>query len=141
MGDYLDFLEEYCDFYDGLVQLEDEKMRIIVDNKPLLLEGVIKREEAAVMRAQGLENKRQELQAAWGAPDKTLQEIIDSLEGEEALRARRLSRRLRGAVETLRVMNQTSADVLVGRLKQIEGIIRELGEHAGRERSLMNRSI
>jgi hypothetical protein len=138
--DYLNFLEEYCDFYDGLVLLEEEKMRVIAENKPFLLEGVIKKEEAAVMKAQGLENKRQERQEAW-APGKTLREIVESLPGEEAHRARQLRDRLRGATETLRVMNQTSADVVVRRLKQIEGIIRELGEQSGQGRSLVNRSV
>ncbi|MDR1961217.1 MAG: flagellar protein FlgN [Gracilibacteraceae bacterium] len=140
--DYWDFLENYCDFYEELVRLEEEKMRIIVENKPHLLEGIIKQEEAAVMKAQGLEIKRQELQDAWGAPGRTLREITETAEGADKLRARRLHSRLRGSVETLKAMNQTSADVIVGRLKQIEGVIRELSENgAAPGGSLINRSV
>ncbi|MDR1604608.1 MAG: flagellar export chaperone FlgN [Gracilibacteraceae bacterium] len=141
MRNYLDFLEHYCDFYDDLVLLEKEKVSVIVEKKPFLLEAIIKKEEAAVMKAQGLEIKRRDMQAALGAPERTLQQIIDTLEGEDLLRARRLRDRLRGAVETLRVMNQTGADVIVGRLKQIEGVIRELGEQAAAGQTLMNRSV
>jgi hypothetical protein len=141
MPDYFDFLDEYCQFYEDLVTLEREKAQILAENHPYLLEQMIKQEEVVVMKAQGLEIRRLELQKESGFAGKTINEIIAALEGEAKERLQVQNARLQSAVTRLRALNQASADIIVTRLKSIEGSIQELLNSQESGGSLMNRSI
>ena len=54
MQEYITFMENYCDIYDELVAIWQEKQRIILNNDLYLLEEQVKKEEVGVLKAKGL---------------------------------------------------------------------------------------
>lgn len=144
VGTYIQFMEKYCDCYEELNALEQEKLDIVVHNQLHLLEDIVKREEVAVLQARGLEVKRQEMQQKIGAAGKTMQEIIDSLEGKQQQDLRDVQVRLSNQVKRLQGNNKICAQMIQDRLKEIDKKIQEVGsqvEEGKRSSSLVNRSI
>lgn len=144
VGTYIQFMEKYCDCYEELNALEQEKLNIVVHNQLHLLEDIVKREEVAVLQARGLEVKRQEMQQKIGAAGKTMQEIIDSLQGVQQQALRNVQTRLNGQVKRLQGSNQACAQVINGHLKEIDKKIQEIGSRVDEKKKdspLVNRSI
>lgn len=144
VGTYIQFMEKYCDCYEMLNALEQEKIDIVIQNQLYLLENIVKREEAAVLQARGLEVKRQEMQKKIGADGKTMQEIIDSLEGKQQQALREVQTRLGNQVKRLQGNNKVCGQMIHERLKEINQKIEEIGSQVEDKKEgipLVNRSI
>lgn len=146
MQEYITFMENYCDIYDELVAIWQEKQRIILNNDLYLLEEQVKKEEVGVLKAKGLEEKRLKLQKKLGLEDKKLQELInevDHREQQEQLRA--IKRRLSGSVQLLMSLNDSCKTLTEDRFATIERemarIQQKKGNSQAKPKNFINRSI
>lgn len=146
MQEYITFMENYCDIYDELVAIWQEKQRIILNNDLHLLEEQVKKEEVGVLKAKGLEEKRLKLQKKLGLEDKKLQELInevDHREQQEQLRA--IKRRLSGSVQLLMSLNDSCKTLTEDRFATIERemarIQQKKGNSQAKPKNFINRSI
>lgn len=141
---YIKFMEDYCDCYEALNALEQEKLDVVTNRRLHLLEGIVKKEEAAVLQARGLEVKRQEMQKKIGAEGKTMQEIIDSLEGAEQYALRQVQIRLTNQVKVMQGTNRVCSQLIRDQLKDIDYKIQEVSKRVEEKKKndpLVNRFI
>lgn len=141
---YIKFMEDYCDCYEALNALEQEKLDVVTNHRLHLLEGIVKQEEAAVLQARGLEVKRQEMQRKIGAEGKTIQEIIDGLQGAEQQALRQVQIRLTNQVKIMQGTNQVCTQLIHDQLKDIDNKIQKIGkqvEEKKKDNPLVNRFV
>lgn len=146
MQEYITFMENYCDIYDELVAIWQEKQRIILNNDLHLLEEQVKKEEVGVLKAKGLEEKRLKLQKKLGLEDKKLQELINEVEHrEQQEQLRAIKRRLSGSVQLLMSLNDSCKTLTEDRFAIIERemarIQQKKGNSQAKPKSFINRSI
>lgn len=146
MQEYITFMENYCDIYDELVAIWQEKQRIILNNDLYLLEEQVKKEEVGVLKAKGLEEKRLKLQKKLGLEDKKLQELINEVEHrEQQEQLRAIKRRLSGSVQLLMSLNDSCKTLTEDRFATIERemarIQQKKGNSQAKPKNFINRSI
>lgn len=72
----LRFFRRLLDFYQKFLALEQKKYSILLSGKLEQLDGCMKTEQAFVLKARGLERKRQSLLTAAGADQHSFRELI-----------------------------------------------------------------
>lgn len=143
---YITYMEDYCDFYDELVALWEEKQRIIADNDLHLLEEQVKKEEVAVLRARGFEDKREKMQKQLGKDGMTLQQLIDETQGADQQRLRNAKHRLENSVKMLKNINESCQILVESRFEMLdrerERVLQKNKNNNPQEpKQIMNRSI
>lgn len=74
--DYLDLMCQYVSFYEEFIALEKLKMDTLSHNRLDQLDQHIKEEEAFLMRAKGLDQKRESFLSVYHLKGKKMREII-----------------------------------------------------------------
>ena len=146
MEAYVAYMEQYCDSFDEIVTIWQHKYEVISTNALHELEAQSKREEAAMLKARGLEKKRLALQAKLGYPQATLETLIEQTTGETQQRLRDVKTRLNWAVTMLKNLNDSCAVLTEQKLVVIQSEIGRLNGKVdetkrGDGKTVMNRSI
>lgn len=71
-------LEKQFQIYSTLLDLENEKTKILMNRDITALDNLVNREQPCIMRSSNLENKRQKLQDEMNLGDLTLRQIIEN---------------------------------------------------------------
>lgn len=80
MGDFSGFkkiIEEFIDFFDELIPIEQEKLDAAVNNRVSFIEECMHKEQAAVLKLRGLEQKREKEQEKLGMKGYTFRQILE----------------------------------------------------------------
>jgi hypothetical protein len=82
MGEFSNFIkiiEEFIDFFDNLIPIEQEKLEAAIKNRVSFVEECMHKEQAAVLRLRGLEQKREKEQEKLGMKDYTFRQILEKV--------------------------------------------------------------
>ncbi len=78
-SNYIKIIEEFIDFFDSLIPIEQEKLDAAVKNRVSFVEECMHKEQAAVLRLRGLEQKREKEQESLGMKDYTFRQILEKV--------------------------------------------------------------
>lgn len=134
MSEYTDFIkliEEFIRFFDDLIPLEQEKLDAAVKNRVSFIEECMHKEQAAVLRLRGLEQKREKAQEQLGMKDCTFRQILEKAPDDVASVLKPLFDQMSGQVRTLRSLSDNSKDAIETNLHIIQSSL--AGKAPGRE--------
>lgn len=123
MKDYSQFIEVIKDFnelFDALLPLEQKKLDAAVKNQVSFVEECINKEQAAVLRLRGLEQRREQVQKALGLEDLTFRQILEEVPEEVNLVLKPLFDTLSQQVRTFQSITESSKDIIEVNLHNIQ---------------------
>ncbi len=115
-------LEQALGFYREFLKLEREKYDVVAAGRLEKLDACMKREQAFVLKARGLDRERQKLMDETPTPHAALRELLPACPPEKRERARSLYGSLSAAVGELRKANDRCQKLTRVRLNQISRI-------------------
>ena len=80
MGEFSNFsklIEEFIEFFEELIPVEQEKLDAAVKNRVSFVEECMHKEQAAVLRLRGLEQKREKEQERLNLAGCTFRQILE----------------------------------------------------------------
>lgn len=122
----ISFLEGMLPFYRKFLEVETNKYQDLAAGKLDSLNAHVRREEAFVLKARGMEQERQRLLEEAGLGGKTFRESIPSFPAEEKDRLEKLYRDLSGTVGQIRAVNSKNSSLTRLKLGQISQILSRL---------------
>ena len=106
MGQLIDFLKEYTEFFEQFEQKQQEKLECLSSKKLNQIEESIALQQAMDKQLNNMEKKRSELLESIGCSGCTFKDLIDRAAGEEKTELVSLYARLGEAVENVKFINQ-----------------------------------
>ena len=76
-SNFIKIIEEFIDFFDNLIPIEQEKLEAAIKNRVSFVEECMHKEQAAVLRLRGLEQKREKEQEKLGMKDYSFRQILE----------------------------------------------------------------
>lgn len=113
-------MKEFIEFFDTLIPIEQDKLNAIVKNRVAIVEDLMHKEQAAVMRLRGLEQKRLAEQKQLGLENYTFRQILENIPDTEAAVLRPLFDRLDHQIRTLQSLSRNIKDAIEVNLRVIE---------------------
>lgn len=127
---FADLMKEFIEFFDTLIPLEQDKLDATVKNRVSLLEDYMHKEQAAVMRLRGLEQKREAEQKRLGLEGCTFRQILEKVPDMDAAMLKPLFDRLDNQVNTMQSLSRSIKDAIDVNLRVIE--LNLAGDSSGR---------
>ncbi len=127
MKDYSQFIEVIKDFnelFEALLPLEQKKLDAAVKNQVSFVEECINKEQAAVLRLRGLEQRREQVQKSLGMEDLTFRQILEEAPDEINLLLKPLFDTLSQHVRTFQSVTESSKDIIEVNLHNIQQAIK-----------------
>ena len=126
MEQYIQILHDMNDLFTEMIPLEKSKMNCVTTRNLSLLEDIMKKEQAGIMRMRGLEQKRMKLQEQLGYGTKTFRDIISSAPEEYTGQLKELYEQLNKTVTSFKSVNESSSQLLELSLHNIDQQIAQL---------------
>lgn len=123
MNDYRDFTELIQNFirlFQTLIPLEQEKLEAALKNRPSFVEDCMNKEQAAILRLRGLEQKRESILQSLGMESLTFRQIIEQAPEAEAEVLRPLFEELSSQIRTFQEINASAKDAIEVNLHMIQ---------------------
>lgn len=127
---FADLMKEFIEFFDTLIPIEQDKLDATVKNRVAIVEDFMHKEQAAVMRLRGLEQKREAEQKRLGLEGCTFRQILEKIPDTDAAMLKPLFDRIDGQVRSLQSLNGTIRDAIEVNLRVIE--LNLTGDPAGK---------
>lgn len=115
-----DLMKEFIEFFDTLIPIEQDKLDAAVKNRVSIVEDYMHKEQAAVMRLRGLEQKREAEQKRLGLEGCTFRQILEKIPDTDAAMLKPLFDRLDHQVHTMQTLNGSIRDAIEVNLRMIE---------------------
>lgn len=77
-------MNDFIEFFDTLIPIEQEKLDATLHNRVSIVEELMHKEQAAIMRLKGLSLKREAEQKRLGLEGCTFQQILEKISSEDA---------------------------------------------------------
>jgi hypothetical protein len=74
--EFLDYFKRLLSFYRDFLQLETEKYEVLLNNRLSLLDNLLRKEQAFVLKSKGLEQERRPLMERTQTPDAVFRDIL-----------------------------------------------------------------
>jgi hypothetical protein len=104
--------ETMLEFYREFFALEEEKLDTLKSSRLELLDSLLRREQASVLRAKGLELDRQRLMEEVGNSGKTFRELLELFPPEDREKPKELYEELSSTIVRLQKVIADSAHLL-----------------------------
>lgn len=134
MADFSNFIkiiEEFIDFFDNLIPIEQEKLEAAIKNRVSFVEECMHKEQAAVLRLRGLEQKREREQENLGMKDYTFRQILEKVPAEVSSVLKPLFDRMSEQVTQFQSISDSAKDIIEVNLHVIQSSLAE--QTPGRE--------
>lgn len=128
---FIKLIEEFVQFFDGLIPLEQEKLEAALKNRVSIIEDCMHKEQAAVLRLRGLEQKREKEQERLGLKDDTFRQILEKAPEDASSVLKPLFDRMSEQVRILQSISDSSKDAIEVNLHMIQSSL--AGNTPGRE--------
>ncbi|WP_411676473.1 flagellar protein FlgN [Caproicibacter sp.] len=125
-GSLISYFNKLLDFYQKFLGLEKEKLDDLQNGRLDLLDECLKREQAFVLEARGLEQERAKLMDLTPQPDAQFRALIPQFPGEYREQAQALFRRLSSVLEEMKETNQQNTVLLEQKLHAASAVIDKL---------------
>lgn len=126
MNDFQEFIEIIRDFirlFETLIPLEQEKLDAAVKNRVSFVEDCMNKEQAAVLRLRGLEQKRENAQKKLGMENLTFRQILEKAPEDVVPVLRPLFNELSGQVQMFRELSGSVKDAIEINLHVIQSTL------------------
>ncbi len=130
MNDFTAFtqvIEEFITLFDQLISIEQDKLDAAVKNRITFVEDCMHKEQAAVLRLRGLEQKREEEQERLGLKDHTFRQILEEVPEQAAASLKPLFDQLSERVTAFRSVSDSAKDIIEVNLHVIQSAIEAEG--------------
>lgn len=117
---FADLMREFIDFFDTLIPIEQDKLDATVKNRVALVEDFMHKEQAAVMRLRGLEQKREAEQKRLGLEGCTFRQILGKVSEEDAAILKPLFDKMDSQIRTIQSLSGSIKDAIEVNLRVIE---------------------
>lgn len=104
------FMSDYADFFGGIMEKEERKMKALYSRDLDKLEIILKEHQETEKKVEELEKKRLELHKRLGIENKTFKEIISEESGSEKTSLREVYSRLCSFVSSTKHYNEKSLE-------------------------------
>lgn len=128
---FIKLIEEFIRFFDGLIPLEQEKLDAALKNRVSIIEDCMHKEQAAVLRLRGLEQKREKEQERLGMKDFTFRQILEKAPDNVSSVLKPLFDQMSEQIRTLQSISDNSKDAIEVNLHMIQMSL--AGNSPGRE--------
>ena len=126
---FADLMKEFIEFFDTLIPIEQDKLDATVKNRVGILEDFMHKEQAAVMRLRGLEQKREAELKRLGLEGCTFRQILDKIPDTDAAMLKPLFDRIDSQVRVMQSLSGSIKDAIEVNLRVIE--LKLAGDPAG----------
>lgn len=113
-------MKEFIEFLDTLIPLEQDKLNATVKNRVSLVDDYMHKEQAAVMRLKGLEQKREAEQKLLGFEGCSFRQILEKVPDADAAILKPLFDRMDSQVHIIQSLNKNIQDAIEVNLRVIE---------------------
>lgn len=117
---FADLMKEFIEFFDTLIPIEQDKLTATVKNRVSLVEDYMHKEQAAVMRLKGLEQKREAEQKRLGLEGCTFRQILAKVPDTDAAILKPLFDRMDSQIRTMQSLSGSIKDAIEVNLRVIE---------------------
>ena len=134
MNDFTAFskiIEEFIALFDHLIPIEQEKLDAAVKNRITFVEDCMHKEQAAILRLRGLEQKRDKTQEKLGIKDYTFRQILENAPEDVSSVLKPLFDQMSEQVRTLQSISDNSKDIIEVNLHVIQSSL--AGDSPGKE--------
>lgn len=134
MNEYSDFIklmEDFIAFFDDLTAIEQEKLNAAVNNRVSFVEECMHKEQAAVLRLRGFEQKREKEQEKLGMKDCTFRQILEKSPDDVSSVLKPLFDRMSEQIRILQSINDNTKDIIEVNLHMIQSSL--AGRRPGKE--------
>lgn len=105
---FISLMKEMTQFFDAFQLIEKQKLESAASNDILMLEEIMKKEQAEILVLRGLERKQQDIQSQMGCSGLTFREMIDRAPEQERAELENVYSRLS---ESLDIFQKTTQSV------------------------------
>lgn len=126
MGEFSNFtkiIEEFIVFFEELIPVEQAKLDAAVKNRVSFVEECMHKEQAAVLRLRGLEQKREKEQERLNLAGCTFRQILDKAPEDVTVILKPLFDRLSEQVHTLQSISSSARDIIEVNLHTIQSAL------------------
>ncbi len=117
---FIEIIEEFIQLFDELIPVEQEKLDAAIKNRITFVEECMNKEQAAVLKLRGLEQKRENAQKALGMEAFTFRQILEQVPEDTARTLRPLFDRLSEQVAAFRSISGSAKDIIEVNLHTIQ---------------------
>lgn len=117
---FADLMNEFIEFFDTLIPIEQDKLDATVKNRVALVEDYMHKEQAAVMRLRGLEQKREAEQKRLGLEGCTFRQILEKIPDTDVAMLKPLFDKLDHQIHTMQSLSGSIKDAIEVNLRVIE---------------------
>ncbi|QNK42386.1 flagellar export chaperone FlgN [Caproicibacter fermentans] len=125
-GSLISYFEKLLDFYRNFLGLEKEKLDDLQNGRLDLLDECLKREQAFVLEARGLEQERAKLMNLTPQPDAKFHALIPQFPGECREQAQALFRQLSSVLTEMKETNRQNTVLLEQKIHTASAVIGKL---------------
>lgn len=120
--EFCDFLDEYAQFLESMVQSEKTKLECLLTNELKRIEHSVSSQQAVSMRIENYEKRRQQMQIQAGFEHATLREIINQVDSEDQQKLRTIFARMQKAAQEVKFLNEKSMKIVQTNLQLLHTI-------------------
>lgn len=117
---FADLMKEFIEFFDSLIPIEQDKLDATVKNRVAIVEDLMHKEQAAVMRLRGLEQKREAEQKRLGLEGCTFRQILTKIPDTDAAMLKPLFDRMDGQIHAIQSLSGSIKDAIEVNLRVID---------------------
>lgn len=121
--DFIKIIEEFIELFDGLISVEQSKLEATVKNRVTFVEECMNKEQAAILRLRGLEQKREAEQERLGMKDYTFRQILEHAPEDSVTELTPLFNRLSEQVRTFQSISESAKNAIEVNLHVIQSAI------------------
>lgn len=108
MDDFIKIIVELIQFFEELIQTENEKLDAISKNNVFKLEDCMKKEQVSILKLKGLDKKRETIQSDLSFGNLSFREILSKVDASQKSRLEPLFRQLEEKVSFYNGISQSA---------------------------------
>ena len=120
---FIKIIEEFIALFDNLILIEQEKLDAAVKNRITFVEDCMHKEQAAVLKLRGLEQRREAEQKRLGLEGYTFRRILEEVPDETASTLSPLFNQLSERVSLFRSVSDSAKDIIEVNLHMVQSAL------------------
>lgn len=119
-SNFVNIIKEFIEFFDELIAIEQEKLDAATKNQVSFVEECMHKEQAAILRLRGLEQKREKEQEQLGMSGYTFRQILEHTSEEDINILNPLFHQLSDQVRMMQSLSDNAKDIIEVNLHMIQ---------------------
>lgn len=119
-SNFIAIIEEFIEFFDGLISIEQEKLDAATKNQVTFVEECMHKEQAAILRLRGLEQRREKEQEQLGMTGYTFRQILECAPPDAVDTLSPLFDQLSDQVRMMQSLSDSAKDIIEVNLHMIQ---------------------